>query len=55
VFAAGLWIIEAADLDVSLKLMSEGSKACNRRLNRAIAVGAEIAYLTRRRNAAGSD
>jgi hypothetical protein len=31
-WAAGLWIIEAADLDVALELMSEGSKACNRRL-----------------------
>ncbi|WP_431277120.1 YciI family protein [Leifsonia poae] len=31
-WAAGLWIIEAPDLDVALKLMAEGSKACNRRL-----------------------
>ena len=31
-WAAGLWIIEAPDLDVALKLMGEGSKACNRRL-----------------------
>jgi hypothetical protein len=29
---AGVWIIEAPDLDVALKLMAEGSKACNRRL-----------------------
>lgn len=29
-WAAGLWIIEAPDLDVALKLMAEGSKACNR-------------------------
>ncbi|WP_433585207.1 YciI family protein [Microbacterium hydrocarbonoxydans] len=29
-WAAGLWIIEASDLDVALKLMAEGSKACNR-------------------------
>ena len=29
---AGLWIIEAADLDVALSLMADGSKACNRRL-----------------------
>ena len=29
---AGLWIIEAPDLDVALELMTEGSKACNRRL-----------------------
>jgi hypothetical protein len=31
-WAAGLWIIEAPDLDVALQLMAEGSKACNRRL-----------------------
>jgi hypothetical protein len=31
-WAAGFWIIEAPDLDVALKLMTEGSKACNRRL-----------------------
>ncbi|WP_173923117.1 YciI family protein [Agromyces sp. Marseille-P2726] len=29
---AGLWIIEAPDLDIALELMAEGSKACNRRL-----------------------
>jgi hypothetical protein len=29
---AGLWVIEAPDLDVALKLAAEGSKACNRRL-----------------------
>ena len=29
---AGFWVIEAADLDVALKLAVEGSKACNRRL-----------------------
>jgi hypothetical protein len=27
-----LWIIEAADLDVALKLATEGSKACNRKI-----------------------
>src|ERR1700730_2603330 len=26
---AGFWIIEAADLDVALKLAAEGSKVCN--------------------------
>jgi hypothetical protein len=31
-WAAGLWIIEAPDLDVALALMAEGSRACNRRL-----------------------
>ena len=31
-WAAGFWIIDAPDLDVALKLMSEGSKACTRRL-----------------------
>jgi hypothetical protein len=29
---AGFWILEAADLDVVLKLASEGSKACNRKV-----------------------
>ncbi|QSB13151.1 hypothetical protein JQS43_16065 [Natronosporangium hydrolyticum] len=29
---AGLWVIEAADLDVALELAAEGSKACNRKL-----------------------
>ena len=28
-YLAGFWIIEAADLDVALKLAAEGSKACN--------------------------
>ena len=29
---AGFWIIEAADLDVALRLAGQGSKACNRRV-----------------------
>jgi hypothetical protein len=29
---SGFWIIEAADLDVALKLAAAGSKACNRRV-----------------------
>jgi len=29
---AGFWILEAADLDVALKLATEGSKACNRKI-----------------------
>ena len=29
---AGFWIIEAADLDVALRLAAEGSKACNRKV-----------------------
>jgi hypothetical protein len=29
---AGLWVIEAPDLDVALKLAAEGSRACNRRV-----------------------
>lgn len=28
-YLVGFWIIEATDLDVALKLASEGSKACN--------------------------
>ena len=31
-FLAGFWIIEAADLDVALKLATEGSKVCNRKV-----------------------
>jgi len=31
-YLAGLWIMEAPDLDVALKLAAEGSKACNRKL-----------------------
>src|SRR5215475_5802271 len=32
---AGFWIIEASDLDVTLKLAAEGSKACNRKVEGA--------------------
>ena len=28
----GFWVIEAPDLDVALELATEGSKACNRRI-----------------------
>ncbi len=31
-YLAGFWIIEAPDLDVALKLATEGSKACNRKV-----------------------
>src|SRR5215472_7802225 len=31
-YLAGFWIIKAADLDVALKLASEGSKHCNRKV-----------------------
>jgi hypothetical protein len=31
-YLAGFWIIEALDLDVALKLATEGSKACNRKV-----------------------
>ena len=31
-FLAGLWILEAPDLDVALKLAGEGSKQCNRKI-----------------------
>ena len=31
-FIAGFWIMEAADLDMALKLAAEGSKACNRKV-----------------------
>jgi hypothetical protein len=31
-FLGGFWIIEAPDLDVALTLASQGSKACNRKV-----------------------
>ena len=31
-YLAGLWIIEAIDPDVALKLAAAGSKACNRKI-----------------------
>jgi hypothetical protein len=31
-YLAGFWIMEAADLDVALKLAAAGSKACNRKV-----------------------
>ena len=31
-YLIGFWIMEAADLDVALKLAAEGSKACNRKV-----------------------
>ena len=31
-YLARFWIIEAADLDVALKLAAEGSNACNRKV-----------------------
>jgi hypothetical protein len=31
-YLAGFWIIEAPDLDVALALATEGSRACNRKI-----------------------
>jgi hypothetical protein len=31
-YLAGFWIMEAADLDVALKLAAGGSRACNRKV-----------------------
>jgi hypothetical protein len=31
-YLAGFWVMEAADLDVALRLAVEGSKACNRKI-----------------------
>jgi hypothetical protein len=31
-YLAGFWVMEAADLDVALRLAAEGSRACNRRV-----------------------
>jgi len=31
-YLADFWIMDAPDLDVTLKLAAEGSKACNRKI-----------------------
>jgi hypothetical protein len=31
-FVAGIWILEAPDLDVALRLAAEGSRHCNRKI-----------------------
>ncbi|MBS44365.1 MAG: hypothetical protein CMH83_14605 [Nocardioides sp.] len=31
-YVAGIWVVEAADLDVALKLAADGSRACHRRV-----------------------
>jgi len=31
-YLAGLWVMEAADLDAALQLATEASKACNRKI-----------------------
>ena len=31
-YLAGFWVIEAPDLDVALKLATEGSRSCNRKV-----------------------
>ena len=31
-YLGGFWVIEAPDLDVALELATEGSKACNRKI-----------------------
>src|SRR5580692_3311340 len=31
-YIVGFWIMEAADLDVALRLATDGAKACNRKL-----------------------
>ena len=31
-YVGGLWVIEAPDLDMALKLATEGSEACNRKV-----------------------
>jgi len=31
-YLAGFWVIEAADLDVALRLAADGSKACHRKI-----------------------
>jgi hypothetical protein len=41
-YLAGFWVIEAADLDVALKLAAEGSKACNRKVEIRPFLGVEL-------------
>lgn len=41
-YLAGFWIIEAADLDVALKLAAEGSKHCNRKVEVRPFLGVEL-------------
>jgi hypothetical protein len=55
-YLADFWIIEASDLDVALKLASEGSKACNRKVEarRNAAKAAGRAYSWRRRSVMAS-
>jgi hypothetical protein len=31
-FVVGFWVLEAADLDIALALATEGSRACNRKV-----------------------
>ena len=40
-YLAGFWVIEAPDLDVALKLATEGSKHCNRKVEVRPFLGAE--------------
>ena len=39
-YLAGFWIIKAPDLDVALRLATEGSKACNRKVEVRPVLGA---------------
>lgn len=41
-YLAGFWIIEAADLDVALKLAADGSKHCNRKVEIRPFLGVEL-------------
>jgi hypothetical protein len=41
-YLAGFWIIEAPDLDVALKLATDGSKACNRKIEVRPFLGVEL-------------
>jgi hypothetical protein len=55
-YLAGFWIIEAFDLEVALKLATEGSKACNRKIEvrRNAAKAAGRTYGRRKRPAMAS-
>ncbi len=41
-YLAGFWVIEAADLDVALKLAADGSKHCNRKVEVRPFLGVEL-------------
>ncbi|HEX5996962.1 MAG TPA: YciI family protein [Jiangellales bacterium] len=41
-YLAGFWVIEAPDLDVALKLATDGSRACNRKVELRPFLGVDL-------------